>query len=127
MSISGIINAIVVMSGIALCYYVANRIIKNSQLREVEITQNGLYAKATILSMKQNGIFINNNPVLELKLKIDTDENNHSWLVEKHQETALLIALSAYDVGGIYEARIGKNENDILLVKDESGKPVRIE
>ncbi|WP_223881491.1 hypothetical protein [Affinibrenneria salicis] len=91
------------------------------------MTANGAVVRATILSMHQSGLFLNNNPVLELKLKIETEPANKSWLVEKHQETAFLIALSSYEVGGVYDARMGKNENDILLVKDESGNPVRIE
>ncbi|KAA9002634.1 hypothetical protein FJU30_03615 [Affinibrenneria salicis] len=127
MTTSGVVNVIATLVIVVVVFYLANRIVKSSASREKELTANGAVVRATILSMHQSGLFLNNNPVLELKLKIETEPANKSWLVEKHQETAFLIALSSYEVGGIYDARMGKNENDILLVKDDSGKPVRIE
>ncbi|QKJ85803.1 hypothetical protein PMPD1_0831 [Paramixta manurensis] len=127
MSVSSVVNVILTIIIFAIALYIANRVIKGSQRREEILTASGRPAKATILSMKQNGLFLNNNPVLDLKLKIELLNEPHSWLVEKHQETAMLIAVASYEVGGVYEARVGKNDNDILLVKDASGKSIRIE
>ncbi|QKJ85806.1 hypothetical protein PMPD1_0834 [Paramixta manurensis] len=127
MSIFGVVNVVGTLLIIAVCFYIANRIVKNSQKREWELTNNGVVVSATILSMKQTGLFLNNNPVLELNLRVKSEKEQRTWLVEKHQETAMLIAVASYEVGGVYEARVGKNDNDILLVKDASGKPIRIE
>ncbi|KAA9002629.1 hypothetical protein FJU30_03640 [Affinibrenneria salicis] len=127
MTTSNIVELLLTILIFLFAFYWANKIIKGSANREKELKKSGTVVRATILSMRQSGVFLNNNPVLELKLKIEDEQADKSWLVEKHSETALLIALNSYEVGGVYNARMGKNQNDILLMKDESGKPIHIE
>lgn len=86
--------------------------------------ENGSDVQITILSMKQNGLFLNNNPVVEMSLRV-TDLHGKSWLVEKHEETVLLIALDKYQVGDVYDGKFDIKTSSILFVKDESGKPIR--
>ncbi|MCU5771709.1 hypothetical protein N5923_08960 [Erwiniaceae bacterium BAC15a-03b] len=124
MSLASVINAILAVIVFGVIWYFSGKIVKGSQTREKNIMENGTSINVTILSMKQNGLFLNNNPVVEMKLKAADKEKKESWLVEKHNETALLIALDAYQVGNVYEAKLGKNKEDILFVRDASGRPV---
>ncbi len=124
MSISGIVNVVLTIMVIFACYYFANKIVRGSQQREQTIIENGSDVQITILSMKQNGLFLNNNPVVEMSLRV-TDLHGKMWLVEKHEETVLLIALDKYQVGDVYEGKFDIKTSSILFVKDESGKPVR--
>ncbi|AER32200.1 hypothetical protein ACVWWU_001039 [Pantoea sp. PA1] len=124
MSISGIVNVVLTILVIFACYYFANKIVRGSQQREQTIIENGSDVQITILSMKQNGLFLNNNPVVEMSLRV-TDLHGKSWLVEKHEETVLLIALDKYQVGDVYDGKFDIKTSSILFVKDESGKPIR--
>lgn len=124
MSLASILNVFLTIVIIAVCYFFANKMIKGGQNREKNMMESGASINVTILSMKQTGLFLNNNPVIEMKLKAESKEKNESWLIEKHNETALLIALDAYQVGNVYEAKLGKNKDDVMFVTDASGKPV---
>ncbi|MCU5771711.1 hypothetical protein N5923_08950 [Erwiniaceae bacterium BAC15a-03b] len=126
MSLANILNVALTFFIIAACYYFANKIIKGNQRREKHLMENGISIIITILSMKQTGLFLNNNPVIEMNLKAENIDKNESWLIEKHNETALVIALNDYQVGNVYHAKVGNNKNDIVFIKDESGKPVPI-
>ncbi|WP_238404488.1 MULTISPECIES: hypothetical protein [unclassified Serratia (in: enterobacteria)] len=44
-------------------------------------------------------------------------------MLEKHRETVLLIALSAYQLGLVYQAK-ANGKNDFVFIKDNAGKPV---
>jgi hypothetical protein len=39
-------------------------------------------------SLLKTGLFINNNPVIDMDLRVQDLNNGKTWLVEKHQETA---------------------------------------
>jgi len=108
-----IINAVLTFVIIFIGFYLANRIVKNSQRREQRIIENGNDIQVTILAMRQTGLFINNNPVIDMDL----------WLVEKHQETVLLITLDAWQVGVTYEAKLDPKDNAIVFVRDINDKP----
>jgi hypothetical protein len=73
--------------------------------KEQDILANGSDVNITILSMKQSGLFINNNPVIEMSLRVEQPQFNKSWLVEKHNETAWLIAVAAKCLSGQARAR----------------------
>lgn len=124
MSISSVINVVGTIIIIIVGFYFANKVVKGSQSRERNMMVNGRPVELTIISMRQSGLFINNNPVLEMSLRIVDKKNNESWVVEKHKETAMLIALGDYNVENIYEGRLGKDKNDVMFVRDDSGKPV---
>lgn len=123
MSTSGIVNVVLTLILIVAGFYLANRIARNSQVREEQIMQHGRDIIITILSMKQSGLFINNNPVIEMSLRVEEPAKNKSWLVEKHDETAWLIAVASYNVGNVYQGKIDDKDH-IIFVKDASGKPL---
>lgn len=106
------------------CYYFAHKVVKNSQHREQIINEKGSNVQLTILSMEQNGLFLNNNPVIEMNLRI-TDDNGKSWLVEKHKETVLLIALDKYQVGDTYEGKYDVNNDKFVFVRSSNGMPIK--
>lgn len=122
-----IFNFIATFIIIGACYFFAKQVIKKSKSHEEKLMAHGIKAIATILSIRQSGLFINNNPVLDLKLRITTLEDNHSYLIENYKETALLIALDSYKVGKTYNIRIGINETDIQFERDSTGRPVSTE
>ncbi|WP_145033866.1 hypothetical protein [Pantoea ananatis] len=124
MSILSVLNVVLTILIIFISYYFANKIVRCSHQFEKAVTKNGSDVQIIILSMKQNGLFLNNNPVVEMSLRV-TDLHGKSWLVEKHEETVLLIALDKYQVGDVYEGKFDIKTSSILFVKDESGKPVR--
>ena len=125
MSISWVINAVLTFLIIFVCFYFANRIVKNSQQREHSIMEQGDDVYVTILSMKQSGVFINNNPVVTMDLRVANAADNKTWLLEKHDETIQLIALDAYQVGSIYRAKL--DTKSIVFATDPSnGKPLAI-
>ncbi|MGF6189309.1 hypothetical protein [Serratia sp. 2723] len=121
-----IFNLISTLVIILIGSYFTKKVIKNSKLHEEWLAVNGIKATATILSMRQSGMFINYNPVLDLKLRITKQDDECSYIVEAYKETALLIALDSYKVGATYKIRIGKNENDIQFERDDSGRPISI-
>jgi hypothetical protein len=100
------------------------RVARNLERKEQDILTNGSDVNITILSMKQSGLFINNNPVIEMSLRVEQPQFNKSWLVEKHNETAWLIAVAAYQVGNVYQGKLGQNDKSLVFVKDGSGKPL---
>lgn len=124
MSILSIVNIVLTLLIIFVCYYFANKIVRGSHQREQAVIENGSDVQITILSMKQNGLFLNNNPVVEMSLR-GTDSHGKSWLVEKYEETVLLIALDKYQVGDVFDGKFDIKTNNILFVKDENGKPVK--
>lgn len=127
MSISWVINAVLTFLIIFVSFYFANRIVKNSQQREHSIMEQGDDVYVTILSMKQSGVFINNNPVVTMDLRVANAADNKTWLLEKHDETIQLIALDAYQVGSIYRAKLDSKTKSIVFVTDPSnGKPLAI-
>lgn len=99
-----IVNVVVTIVLICLIFGLAKRVVRNSQRKEQDILANGSDVNITILSMKQSGLFINNNPVIEMSLRVEQPQFNKSWLVEKHNETAWLIAVAAYQSGNVYQA-----------------------
>ncbi|MGG6102443.1 hypothetical protein QNH99_09100 [Pantoea allii] len=125
MSTLSVINFFLTFFIIFISYYIANKIVKKSHQRESDIIEKGSDVEITILSMKQNGILLNNNPVVEMSLRV-TDSHRKSWLVEKHEETVLLIALDIYQVGNIYNGKFDSKGNSVLFVRDESGRPIKI-
>ncbi|MBP2168757.1 hypothetical protein J2125_001949 [Erwinia toletana] len=124
MSVNDVIGGAITVIVILIISLFVDKMIKSGQNREKKIMQSGVGINITILSMKQTGLFINQNPVIEMKLKAEDKEKNESWLIEKHNETAMLIAMDAYQVGNVYEAKLGKNKEDIMFVRDASGRPV---
>lgn len=124
MSILSVLNVVLTVLIICASYYFANKIVRGSHQLEKAVIENGSDVQITILSMKQNGLFLNNNPVVEMSLRV-TDSHGKSWLVGKHEETVLLIALDKYQVGDVYDGKFDIKTSSILFVKDESGKPIR--
>ncbi|AWQ18318.1 hypothetical protein NB724_001147 [Pantoea ananatis] len=124
MSILSVLNVVLTVLIIFASYYIANKLVRGSHQLEKAVIENGSDVQITILSMKQNGLFLNNNPVVEMSLRV-TDSHGKSWLVEKHEETVLLIALDKYQVGDVYGGKFDIKTSKILFVKDESGKPIR--
>lgn len=124
MSLFNIVNVVVTLSLMALIWHLAQRVVRNSQQREEIVLERGSDVNVTILSMKQNGLFINNNPVIDMSLRIEERANKKSWLVENHQETAYLIAVGSYQVGNVYQGKFDNKTNNIIFVKDASGKPL---
>lgn len=116
-------NVILTFVIILVCYYFANRIVKRDRQREQVMTERGADVYVTILSLKQSGVFINNNPVIEMDLQLENPETKEVWMLEKHRETVLLIALSAYQLGLVYQAK-ANGKNDFVFIKDNAGKPV---
>ena len=127
MSLFNIVNAVVTLSLCALIWYFAHRVVRNSQEREQTVLEQGRDVNVTILTMKQNGLFINNNPVIDMTLRVEDKANQKSWLVEKHQETAYLIAVASYLVGGVYYGKVEVKTGKIVFVKDASGKPLLVQ
>ncbi|WP_437889015.1 hypothetical protein [Phytobacter sp. V91] len=124
MSLFNIVNVVVTLSLCALIWYFAHRVVRNSQERELTVLEQGRDVNVTILTMKQNGLFINNNPVIDMSLHVEDKANQKSWLVEKHQETACLIAVDSYLLGGVYYGKVEAKTGRIVFVKDLSGKPL---
>ncbi|MBW1216539.1 hypothetical protein QM637_15525 [Pantoea allii] len=124
MSILSVINIVLTVLIIFASYYLANKIVRSSHQFEKAVIENGSDVQITILSMKQNGLFLNNNPVVEMSLRV-TDSHGKRWLVEKHEETVILIALDKYQVGDVYDGKFDIKTSSILFVKDEDGKPIR--
>ncbi|MDJ0091393.1 MULTISPECIES: hypothetical protein [Pantoea] len=124
MSILSVINIVLTILIIFASYYLANKIVRSSHQFEKAVIENGSDVQITILSMKQNGLFLNNNPVVEMSLRV-TDSHGKRWLVEKHEETVILIALDKYQVGDVYDGKFDIKTSSILFVKDEDGKPIR--
>ncbi|WP_232238947.1 hypothetical protein [Serratia rubidaea] len=118
-------NIILTFTIILVCYYFANRVIKGSRRREQGIIEQGADVYVTILSLKQSGLFINNNPVIEMDLRLENPESQAVWMLEKHRETVPQIALSAYQLGLVYQAK-ANGKNDFVFIKDNSGKPVAV-
>lgn len=118
-----IINAVLTFVIIFICFYFANRIVKNSQRREQLMIENGKDAQVTILTMQQTGLFINNNPVIEMDLRVKDLASGKTWLLEKHKETVLLMTLDAWQVGVIYQAKVEPKDNAIVFVRDINDKP----
>lgn len=123
MSTTGIVNVVGTVIILIVGFYLANRVARNSQVREEQILVNGRDVTIAIMSMKQSGLFINNNPVIEMSLRLEEPGKGKSWVVEKHDETAWLIAVASYNIGSIYQGKIDDN-NRIAFVKDPSGKPL---
>lgn len=119
-----IVNAVVTIVLIVIVFSLAKRVARNLQRKEEDILANGSDVDITILSMKQSGLFINNNPVIEMSLRVEQPQFSKSWLVEKHNETAWLIAVAAYQVGNVYQGKQGQKDNSLVFVKDGSGKPL---
>lgn len=119
-----IVNAVVTIVLIVIVFSLAKRVARNLQRKEEDILANGSDVDITILSMKQSGLFINNNPVIEMSLRVEQPQFNKSWLVEKHNETAWLIAVAAYQVGNVYQGKQGQKDKSLVFVKDGSGKPL---
>ena len=124
MSYSSIINAVVTLGGIFVCFYFAHKIVRGSQEREKTILNSGLEVRVTILSMKQSGLFINNNPVVEMALRVKEGERGDEWLIENHKKTVQLIALDGYQVGNIYQAKTDEKRKELVFAKDNSGRPI---
>ncbi|EGI3956044.1 hypothetical protein H3428_004121 [Escherichia coli] len=118
-----IINAVLTFVIIFIGFYLANRIVKNLQRREQRIIENRNDIQVTILAMRQTGLFINNNSVIDMDLRVQDLNNGKTWLVEKHQETVLLITLDAWQVGVNYEAKLDPKDNAIVFVRDINDKP----
>lgn len=118
------VNVVVTIVLICLFFGLAKRVARNLERKEQDILANGSDVNITILSMKQSGLFINNNPVIEMSLRVEQPQFNKSWLVEKHNETAWLIAVAAYQPGNIYQGKLGQNDKSLVFVKDGSGKPL---
>ncbi|QJT81164.1 hypothetical protein [Kosakonia sp. MUSA4] len=124
MSIFSIVNAVLTFVIIFGAYYVAHRMIRNTQVREQSYIQQGIDVNVKILSMKQTGLFINNNPVVEMELRVVEPMNNKSWLIEKHKETVMLITLDAWQVGNTYQAKTDKDGKKIVFVRDDNDRPL---
>ncbi|VYU77905.1 hypothetical protein [Metakosakonia massiliensis] len=124
MSLFNIIITVVAFVLMALFWHLANRVVRNSQQREEVFLASGHDVNVTILSMRQNGLFINNNPVIDMTLRVEEPVNHKSWLIENHQETAYIIAVGSYQVGNMYKGKFDSKANKVLLVKDASGKPL---
>ncbi|MHB9327955.1 hypothetical protein ACP3S7_10460 [Phytobacter ursingii] len=119
-----IVNVVATLVLIVIGFGLAKRVVRNSQRKEQDILANGSDVNITILSMKQSGLFINNNPVIEMSLRVEQPQFNKSWLVEKHNETAWLIAVAAYQSGNVYQGKLGQDDKSLVFVKDGSGKPL---
>ena len=119
-----IVNVVATLVLIVIGFTLAKRVARNLQRKEEDILANGSDVDITILSMKQSGLFINNNPVIEMSLRVEQPQFNKSWLVEKHNETAWLIAVAAYQVGNVYQGKQGQKDKSLVFVKDGSGKPL---
>ncbi|WP_237613341.1 hypothetical protein [Pectobacterium parmentieri] len=76
--------------------------------------------------MKQSGLFLNNNPVVDMNLRL-ADSTGKTWLVEKHQETVLLISIDKYQVGKTYMAKKDENTDFIIFIKNRNGWPIEVE
>ncbi|MBI0552713.1 hypothetical protein [Pectobacterium parmentieri] len=126
MSTFGIVNVILTFSIIAVSFYFSNRIVKNSQRRDPTLIETGTDVVVTILSMKQSGLFLNNNPVVDMNLRL-ADSTGKTWLVEKHQETVLLISIDKYQVGKTYMAKKDENTDFIIFIKNRNGWPIEVE
>lgn len=127
MSISWVINAALTILIMVAGFHFANRIVKNAQQREQSILEQGDDVYVTILSMKQSGVFINNNPVVTMALRVANVADNKTWLLEKHNETIQLITLDAYQVGAVYRAKLDSKTKSIVFVTAPSnGKPLAI-
>ncbi|MGK9176012.1 hypothetical protein KXR87_22800 [Yokenella regensburgei] len=126
MSLFNVVNIVVTLSLSAIIIYFAHRVVRNSQEREQTVLEQGSDVNITILTMKQNGLFINNNPVIDMSLRVEDVKNQKSWLVEKHQETAWLIAVASYQVGEVYYGKVENKTGKIVFVKDGSGRPVQV-
>ncbi len=126
MSSFNIFKIIVTFLIIGACFYMANRFVSKSKEKSRELSENGTKATATILSMQQSGLFLNQNPVLDLSLRINNPMTGRTYLIEKHKETALLMSLDAYQVGGVYEIRIGNKDDEIQFEMGNDGKPILI-
>lgn len=125
MSLSIAINFVLTFVIIFSCYYFANKIVKSSHQREKIINGKGSDVEITILSMEQSGLFLNNNPVIEMNLRI-TDDNRKALLVEKHKETVLLISLDKYQVGNSYKGKYDINNDKFVFERSGSGMPIKI-
>lgn len=119
-------DVVITFAIIAVSYYLAKKIIRGSQLREQSLLQNGIDVNVTILSLKQTGLFINNNPVAEMKLRVVDPLTGNSWLVEKHKEAILLITLDVWQVGNIYHAKTDIEKKQIFFVRDNNDRPIRV-
>lgn len=98
--------------------------IKKYQQREQYFISEGHDVNAIILSMRQIGIFFNNNPVVEMKLRIEDVITNKTWLVEAHKETIMLITIDAWQVGNKYQAKTDEEEKKIVFVRDGNDRPL---
>lgn len=127
MSVSWFINAALTLLIIFICFYFANRLVKGSQQKEQNTIEQDADVYVMILSMAQSGVFINNNPVVTMDLRVKDLAKNKTWLLEKQNETILLITLDAYQVGSVYQGKLDKKDNSVVFVKDpSSGKPITI-
>ena len=96
MDLAWILNAVLVVFLIVSMNFFVRKAIKKSKLHREDITNEGTSVNLTSLSMKQSGTFINNCPVLLLKLRIHDVATGDNWVIDEFRETALLIALSDY-------------------------------
>lgn len=124
MDFSWVLNALLVVFLILAMNFFTKRVIKKSQLHRENMINKGSSVNLTILSMKQSGIFINNCPVLFLKLRVEDVATGDNWIIDEFKETALLIALSDYQSGKIYQGELGRQRNEVIFVHDSNGKPV---
>ncbi|MCP2231903.1 MULTISPECIES: hypothetical protein [Erwinia] len=127
MDMPWILNALLVISLILAMNFFVRRAIKKSQLHRENITNKGTSVNLTILSMKQSGVFINNCPVLLLKLRVEDVATGDNWVIDEFKETALLIALNDYQSGNVYQGKLDRNKSEIIFVRDPGGKPILLD
>lgn len=98
--------------------------LKKTQAREGRFVSDGKEVSATVLSLKQIGLFLNYNPVVEMSLRIEAEIQKSSWLVENHKETIILITMDAWQVGNKYLAKTGSVGKKIVFVKGSNDRPL---
>ncbi|WLI76978.1 hypothetical protein Q5705_20860 [Kosakonia sp. H02] len=103
--------------------FIKYRLKKYRKLEKIFLV-DGIDVNATIISMRQVGVFFNNNPVVEMTLKIEDKSKKKSWLIEKHNEIIMLITLDAWQVGHIYQAKTDEKKQKISFVRDDNDRPL---
>lgn len=104
-------------------YFVKYRL-KKYQEREQSFINQEIDVNVAVLSMKQTGMLLNNNPVVEMDLRVESPVNGEAWLLEKHKETIMLVTLADWKVGSIYQAKTDQNKSKIVFVRDSNDKPL---
>lgn len=58
-----------------------------------------------------------------MDFRLENPEKKEVWMLAKYRKTVLLIALSVYQHGLVYQA-MSNGENDFVFIKDNAGKPI---